>query len=88
MGGRIRIRPPRDRHPLWIGPQILALKVAKLVVRLEIGRLKTRAAFEPDDLDAGFAQLGREDTARSANADDHNIGFLDGHGSAPLALEA
>ena len=68
---------------LGIGAQVLALEIAQLVMRLEIGGLQLRPAFEPDDFHAGFAEFGRENAAGGADADDHNIGFLGCHGFSP-----
>ena len=68
------------------GPQILALEIAQLVVRLEIRGLEPRAALEPDHFHAGLAELGGEDAAGGADADDHDIGFFGCHGSALPAL--
>jgi len=79
----IGVGPPGDGLAFDVGSQILALEIAQLVVRLEVLRGETRAALEPDHLHAGLAELGGEDAARSANADDHNIGFLDCHGVTP-----
>ena len=63
--------------------QILALEVAQLVMRVEVLGLEPRAALEPDHLHAGFAELGRENAARRADADDDDIGFFGCHGSGP-----
>ena len=80
MRGRVCVGAPRHRHALRVGPQILPLEEAQLIVRLEIGCLQPRPALEPDHFDAGFAELGGEDTAGGADADDHHIGFLRCHG--------
>ena len=77
---RVGVRPPRDRHALGIGPQILALEIAQLVVRLEVRGLQARAALEPDHLHAGLAELGGENPARGADADDDDIGLFRCHG--------
>jgi hypothetical protein len=50
-------------------------------VRVEVLGGETRAALEPDDFHARFAELGRENAAGRAHADDHDIGFFGGHGS-------
>src|SRR5215831_12599846 len=84
-GGGLRIWPPRHRLGLWAGPQILALEIAQLV-ELEIRGLEARAALQADDLQAGFAEFGRHDTADGAHADDHHIRLFDSHVHAPLVL--
>src|SRR5262249_57947541 len=68
---------------LDVRAQILALKVAQLVLRAEIRGLEAWAALEPNDLHAGFAELGREDAAGRAHADDDDIGLAGCHGSSP-----
>ena len=73
---------------LRFGPQILALEIAQFVMRLEVGGLEPRAALEPDHFHAGLAELGGEDAAGRADADDDDIGFFDRHGFSPLALLA
>jgi hypothetical protein len=75
----IAVRPPGDGLALDVRPQILALEVAQLVVRVEVLRREARAALEPDHLHASLAELGRENAARRAHADDDDIGFFGGH---------
>src|SRR5262249_26297612 len=79
----IGVRPPGDRLALDVRAQILALKVPQLVLRAEIRGLEAWAALEPNDLHAGFAELGREDAAGRAHADDDDIGLAGCHGSSP-----
>src|SRR6266481_4607603 len=82
----IRIRPPGHRLPLGIGAQILALKIAQLVLRAEILGRKPRAALEPNDLHASLAELGRENAARRAHPDNDDVGSLGCHGSLLCAV--
>ena len=44
---------------------------------------QARTALEADDFHAGFAELGREDPAGRADADDDDIGLFGCHGSCP-----
>ena len=52
-------------------------------MRLEVGSFEPWAAFQPNHFHAGLAELGRENTARRADADDHHIGFFYRHGVSP-----
>jgi hypothetical protein len=76
---RIAVRPPGDGLALDVRPQIHALEVAQLVVRVEVLGGQARTALEPDHLHAGLAELGCENAAGRAHADDDDIGFFGGH---------
>jgi hypothetical protein len=77
------IRPPGDGLPLDIRSQILALEVAQLILRAEVGSGQPWPALKGNDLHPRLAELGREDPAGCAGADNHHIGFFGCHGSAP-----
>ena len=65
-----------------LGRRVLALEIAQFVVRLEVCGGQARAAFQADDFHARFAEFGREDAARRADADDDDVRFFGCHGSA------
>src|SRR5262249_39622128 len=87
-GAPIRILPPGDRLALDVRPQLLALEVAQLVVRVEVVGGQAGPALEPDHLHPGLAQLGRQNTAGGSHADNDDIGLFGCHGSAPPYLGA
>src|SRR5262249_62134135 len=70
-----------DGLALDVRTQILALEIAKFIVRVKVLSGKARPALEADDLHARLAEFGCEDTACRAHADDDNIGFFGCHGS-------
>ena len=76
----IGIPPPGDGLALRVRAQILPLEVAQFIVRVEVLGGETRAALEPDDFHARFAELGREDSAGRAHAHDDDVGFFRCHG--------
>src|SRR5262244_1588909 len=80
---RVRIGPPGDGLTLDVRAQILALEIAQFVVRVEVLSSQARPALEADDLHARLAELGCEDAARRAHADDDDVGFFGCHGSPP-----
>src|SRR6516164_9682293 len=83
---RICVGAPGDGLALGMRTQILALEVTQFVLRAEILGREARAALEPDHAHSHFAQLGREDAAGRADADDHDISFFGCHGSrSPLS---
>ena len=57
---RIRVRPPGDGLALDVRAQVLPLEVAQFVMRVEVCGRQTRAALQPNDFHARFAELGRE----------------------------
>src|SRR5207253_10406625 len=68
----VRIGAPSHWLPLDVRAQILALGIAQLILRREVPGREARAAFEPDDLYSGLAQLGRENASSRADAIDHH----------------
>src|SRR6516164_2726751 len=80
---RVRIGPPGDGLTLGVRAQILALEIAQFIVWVEVLSGQARPALQADDLHARLAELGCEDTACRARADDDNIGFFGCHGSHP-----
>src|SRR5262244_3721242 len=80
---RVRIGPPGDGLTLDVRAQILALEIAQFVVRVEVLRGQARSALQADDLHARLAELGGEDAACRAHADDDDVGFFGCHGSCP-----
>src|SRR5262249_19157372 len=81
--GHVRIGPPGDGLTLDVRAQILALEIAQFVVRVEVLSGQARPALQADDLHARFAELGCEDAACRAHADDDDVGFFGCHGSRP-----
>src|SRR5262244_1042572 len=79
----VGIGPPGDGLTLDVRAQILALEIAQFIVRVEVLGGQARPALQADDLHARLAELGCEDTACRAHADDDNIGFFGCHGSYP-----
>src|SRR5262245_39570591 len=80
---RFGVGTPGDGLAAHVRTEVLTLEVAQLVLRGEVPRRKPRAAFEPNDLETGFCELGCEDTACCADADDDDVCLFRCHGSGP-----
>src|SRR5689334_11209317 len=75
----ICIRPPSHGLALRIRTRVLTLEEAQLVHCPEVGLDVTRSAFECDDAHARARELGRDDGAGGAYADNDDIGLFGRH---------
>src|SRR5262249_8507945 len=82
-----RVCAPRDRLAFHVRTQIAPLEISQFVLRAEVRRGQTWAAFQADDLHTRLAEFCSEDSAHRAHADDDDIRFFScPHGSLPLWL--
>ena len=79
IGARIGIGPPGNGLALDIGAQILPLEEAQFIVCGEVLGRKTRTPLQADDFHARLAELGGEDAACRADADDDDVSLFDCH---------
>src|SRR5580704_17437897 len=81
IGARIGVGPPGDRLALGVWAQVEPLEITQLVMRIEVRCLEARAALQADHLHAGLAELGRDNAAYGAGANDDDVSLLGCHGS-------